>query len=752
MTPSLSGIAMNANQWARIRLGGLALLLTLSLLLSGCSTSITPAASTPTPAGSREGLPTPLPLATPAASTASTALSGSASPAAATPEARETTVVPRAPTGAPPTEPTPSGGAGWDLIYVQDGTVYRADYWGNNGQATGNAGLASGLALWHQYLAYDQMSALRIADLQRGSAREVPSLSADPTSSLQFLWASDGRALIYALSREDAQASTFGRSVDVGRLDVSSGQIKPLLTVQDYPGVALLAFDGPAEEFILVPRGGDPSFGEAWLCDALTGSRKAILQIEGDGTALASPDGRRLLTTSYDSQREASQIRIYEFADGSVSSPSTFTYAPNTHGAGYIWSPDGTRVAFLLRDGKSYWDNVTRGLGVWVLDTATLEAHRIADEAELGSGPVGWTPDGEWIVCFHADPGADSYYYALRPTGTERHIMTMGPQARLVGWIPSAPSSLPPTTEVTSPPVALAQIEELFRRARSDPSALAEGAAAFLLARAGWESSTAGQAVSVRRLSSDLAVVKLPPDGIYLFWPGGWQRVVVGDVMQDARLADDEVGIVFARVGASSVSPAFVLLRRQAAGGWGMVWSPAGQSEWICTDGSISFGDPGLSRLLLVGSSFGLDSGDNVVFSECHACPHRTLRSVWERQGNEYVRLSSLPPDAPRAKRLWEMTEPSPYASLYEFIRRLRAGDQVGARLLAVNDDVLVQATAHGLAEPGVRLVVDKAEGNQITFSAGDTPGPLAAEMEEQGGQWRVSRIAEAGQPQASAS
>jgi hypothetical protein len=206
----------------------------------------------------------------------------------------------------------------------------------------------------------------------------------------------------------------------------------------------------------------------------------------------------------------------------------------------------------------------------------------------------------------------------------------------------------------------------------------------------------------------------------------------------------DELGLIFAQMGSGAANPAFLLLRRHSAGGWDTLWSAAGQREWICTDGSISFSDEGLSQLRLIGSSFGLDSGKDEVFSECHACPHRTLVSLWERRGDEYYRASELAPDALRAERLWEMTEPSPYASLYEFTRRLRAGDQPGARSLAVSDLSLQQAQEHDLASKGVRLAVTGAEGNRVDFAAGETGRRLTAELAYQDGRWLVLSITEA--------
>ena len=743
----------------------LLLLLMTLLLLTACTILVEPITSIPEPpGGASEGLPTALPLATSASPRTHTPLPLSLPTVALTPEAQPTAISSPVSTDTPVAEPPPAVAPDWDLVYLQDGTIYRADYWGNGARPVVDVGLASVLALRQHQLAYDDLSTLCTADLDRGSVREVTALPADPTSEIHFLWASDGRALIYALSREDSQAPTFGRSVDVGRVEMPDGQVRPLFTVQDRAGCTLLTFDGPAEEFVLVPRGGDPSFAEAWLCDALTGSQKATLQIEGDGTAMASPDGHRLLTTTFDSQTNTSQIRIYDLAGGSAGVPAIFAHAPNTHGAGHTWAPDGARVAFLLRDGKPYRDNVTRGLGIWVLDVTTMQARQIADEAQLGSGPVGWTPDGDWITCFHADPEGGSYYYALRPDGTDRHLMTVGPQARLVGWVLAAPPSPPTAIETARPPGAPPDVSELFRQALSDPAMLPEGAAAFLLlpelismddgqaaaylssllTQAGWEFPLATQGVNLKRPGADLTLVRLPTHDVYLFWSGGWQKIAVADTIEDVRLVNDDLGVIFAHVGAASVNPAFILLRRQPAGGWETLWSPAGQREWLCTDGTITFVGEGLSQLRLAGSSFALDSGADEVFSECRACPHRTLVSTWERRDNEYLRRSALPPGASRAERLWEMTEPSPYASLHEFIRRLRIGDRAGARLLAVNDSVIEEAFACGLAEANVRLLVDSVAGQRIAFRAGDAARRLVAELAEQEGRWRVLSITDA--------
>jgi len=740
---------------------GVALLLAALVLAVGCASPLEPATAPPGPASAAENeLPTALPLVTTARPERPTPLPLSLPTAGPTPEALPTAAAPAGPTDAPEAHSDPSGSGGWDLVYLQDGTIYRGDYWGNDARPIVDVDQASTLALYDQRLAYDDLSSLIVADLSDGHVSRVEALPEDPTSNLHFVWASDGRALAYVLSREDPQAPSFGRSVDVGRVEKGSGgQAITLFTLPDCLGANLLMYDGPDEELLLVPQGDDPSFREAWLYDARTGARKATLKVEGTGVCTASIDGRRVLTTAFDHEQDVSQIRVYDLDDTLVMGPRVFLHGPSMHSVGHVWSSDGSNIAFLLRAGKSPWDDVGGALGVWALDTDSMQARQIAEETSLGSGPVASTPCGDWVVCYHLDAQGGSYYYAVRTDAADRVLLALGPQARIVGWAPS----LPAVAKTTTPQASLAHVEELFARALSNPSLLAEGVATFLslpevssmddgqatsrlcstLAQSGWEPPVTGQMAALWRLGGDLAALRLPPNDIYLFWAGGWQKVVTGDLIQDARLVGDELGLIFAQVGAGTVNPTFLLLRRQPAGGWDVVWSPAGQREWICTDGGISFEGEGLSALRLVGSSFGLDSGQDEVYSECHACPHRTLVSLWERRGEEYERTSALRSDASRAERLWEMTEPSAYASLYEFTRGLRTGNQAMVRMLAGSGTVVEQAREYGLADTSVRLVVESAEGGKVGFTAGETARQLAAELAIQEGLWRVLSITE---------
>jgi hypothetical protein len=210
-------------------------------------------------------------------------------------------------------------------------------------------------------------------------------------------------------------------------------------------------------------------------------------------------------------------------------------------------------------------------------------------------------------------------------------------------------------------------------------------------------------------------VVQLPPLAIYIIEPQRAQVVASGHVVLDARLVGDDLGLVFGVLGDGPVQPTFALLRRQADGTWQTLWLPQGQRDWIATDGEIAFAGEGLDVLQVSGSSFGLDEGEDAAFSECRACPHRQLVADWVRQGDQYVRQTQLPADAPLADALWEMTQRTPYGVVYECIRRLRLDLPVDE--LVANASVLAKLRDFGLATPGLRLAPTEELADRVNFA-----------------------------------
>jgi hypothetical protein len=344
-----------------------------------------------------------------------------------------------------------------------------------------------------------------------------------------------------------------------------------------------------------------------------------------------------------------------------------------------------------------------------------MQASQVLEETGVSSSLVGWTPDGEYIVGYHRGETEDTYFYAVRPDGGDRRILTIGREAEILGWMPYM-------GETVVPKIVVDPWRVRFVQETGDSTTTAEVVAQFVsegigrddqtlsdqlreyLEQAGWQFDLV--APSVKRVSDTTFVAQLPPMDIHVLESGRAQRVATGDLVLDARQEEEDIGLVYGMIGASAVQPDFVLLRRQPDATWQRLWTPQGQQHWVATDGEIRFAKGDLQRLEVIGSSFGLDHGDAQVFSECHACPHRRLVATWVRSGEEYVRQTDLPADAPLGQVLWEMTERSPYAILYECLRRLTAG--LAADELVADASVLAQIEENGLADPGLRLMAEE--------------------------------------------
>ncbi len=259
--------------------------------------------------------------------------------------------------------------------------------------------------------------------------------------------------------------------------------------------------------------------------------------------------------------------------------------------------------------------------------------------------------------------------------------------------------------------------------------------------------------VDLLRVEPTLYLVKFGLYPITLFWgqagtPFDCYPVTEGDVILDARLVGDEMGIIFASIGASTVTPYYLLLRREETG-WERVWPTESEPRddlWIATDGEISFASDDLSLLQVKGSSFLVDYPEEIFF-ECHACAHRFFDLLWERQGDEYLPQANLPLDAPYYDRRWEITQPSPYASLFEFLRCLRAGDEAGALELVAEPHVLDQAVALGLDDPVVTYMVEwePAPEDALFFSTEDLTREFVATFIQpsKGEHWILTSLAE---------
>lgn len=260
---------------------------------------------------------------------------------------------------------------------------------------------------------------------------------------------------------------------------------------------------------------------------------------------------------------------------------------------------------------------------------------------------------------------------------------------------------------------------------------------AHLFTKAGWTEWV--PVMKIKRLKSTLYLVGIgyafgtQPSSLYVFYDSSYKKIATGENglinVIDYRMVGDELGVIFNRVpGSTAFEPDFALLRKEK-GKWNVQWTPEGQREWIAMDGEIKFLKADLSLIQVRGTSFALQSAIQAskeeVFCEGHASAHRFFIGIWEKQGEAYLRKTKLPPNVPFYDKLCEMTEPSPYATVFEFLRRLRIGEDGGAAELS-GEMIVKKAKELGLSE-----IVD-SKGNIICYDWGFNRSGKAEPDEEE--------------------
>ena len=623
----------------------------------------------------------------------------------------------------PPVEPTsaPKPGIGLHLVFAQGGGIYRGDYLGREPAEVASVPQLEAWDFCRGVLAIARGGGLDIIDLNRGSLASYEAGIEGEVQFSQVLWSASGRSLLYAAVLGEETVPTLGRGVEL-RAIAYDGTVLGGLRIHDVTGVNLLRYDDAVGRVLVIPLGGDATFERADYYEPASGKLLDTVHIQGEGVAAVSPDGRLLLTECFP-PRSGAQLALYDLTISGNQRPMTWQHPEATHSVSHIWSPDGRYLAYLLREGRSF-SETTKGLGLWVLDVATMQARKVLEETCLSSSTVSWTPDGVYIMGHHRGIGGGSYFYVVRPDGGDRQILGLGPDAVVLGWMPPVKGPVPKVVvdpwrvrflDSEGDPQALAQVVAEFVSAHpyTEEEELSRQVREYLL-HSGWEIEPVRP--TVKRVSEEVFLAQLPPASIYLIQEGVPSPIGSGHVIVDARLEGNQLGVVFGIVAGGALQPTYLVLRDSGAGTWGWLWTPQGQNDWITTDGEIRFVGEGLGTLQVSGTSFGIE---NRVFVECHACPHRRLVATWSRKGEAYVRQTNLPSDAPRDDVFWEMTQRTPYAVVYECLRRLRQG--VPADELMEKPEVLDQIVALGLLNKELRLTADEETAEGVRF--GDVEG-----------------------------
>ena len=215
------------------------------------------------------------------------------------------------------------------------------------------------------------------------------------------------------------------------------------------------------------------------------------------------------------------------------------------------------------------------------------------------------------------------------------------------------------------------------------------------------------------RRQNDIAIVGLPNAmGLYLFdlraepgspplelshWTAGLNELTV-------TWGTAEAGISYTTLGSDNVTRVHYILARRIDGRWKVTWFSDEQPDWWfnARDAVVAVA-PDLSQVSVVGEAQGttlaiIENGETEL--------HRRFRLDWLREGDAYRMEPPLTSRQARQEWLWEVAEPGAYATLVEFLERLRLQDETGAGRLLASPTLMTTAYDLGLDWPERRYYV----------------------------------------------
>lgn len=287
-------------------------------------------------------------------------------------------------TALPPAPPSPTlePPAPAALVYLQDDTLYRAGFWGASPTPVLQALLAETLIFRSGMLAAAQGPHVQVVDLAR-EQRAAAELDVANVEYVDLLWGSAGHSLVYCALVGGAQDESRERHVELHILDASAVPAKEELptlghvALNDVESVSLLRYDDVQKRLLLVPRGENPIFREIRFYD-LNGQLVDTYPAEGQGDVLISPDGRYILTEQFTDS--GARFALYDLQAQGETRPRVFPHEKGAYSMFPFWSPDGRRVAYLLRRNQDGQNGPIEALGLWVLDIESGQTQRILEE------------------------------------------------------------------------------------------------------------------------------------------------------------------------------------------------------------------------------------------------------------------------------------------------------------------------------------------------------------------------------------
>ncbi|MGC9359646.1 MAG: hypothetical protein ACP5G7_04615 [Anaerolineae bacterium] len=638
-------------------------------------------------------------------------------------------------TGHPTVTATPTSAVPQHLVMARDTSILFGGLRGEDPQQIAQLELTETWAMQGGKLALAQGRLVQAVDLIEG-VHWSQHLDQDGIIRTEVLWGAEGQRLLHiAVARDDK-----GHHTTLRVLDTETGTILSTRALADGTLISALRYDDRDDRVYLAVQGDAGGLVEV-----------RVVSVSGEGEAASYPVGGQL-PVSLDREgqhmayvsRDATALCVQELGS---ETPSRCVALPVGHlPTSYAWSNSGDMLAVMLQANPVATTAQPQEAGLWILSTSDATLRQVLAHEGSMSAVVGWSPGGEMILARHSGGSIPDHVYLIRPDGGDRRILPSSERMVPLGWMPPRPPDAPELELDPWPMRFAAQGTDAQGLANVTARWLAlteTGTDEQLSARlrayvhaSGWQIDLTGP--QVVRVAEGLCVVHLPPLTICVCEGGSAYAIASGQLIQDVRYQGDQLALIYATIGASSVTPGFVLARRDSEG-WRAAWTPQGQRYWIATDGEIGFANGGLDRLLVRGSSFGLEPASGDAFRECHACLHRWLQTEWIRTEDGYVLANEAINSMPRDQALWVLTERGPYAVLHEALRRLRLGESISD---LADAKAVEQAVALGLMEPG-RLFVGEEEMPEAVVFADLASGTRYIAEVRQGRLTLVARAAE---------
>jgi hypothetical protein len=280
-------------------------------------------------------------------------------------------------------------------------------------------------------------------------------------------------------------------------------------------------------------------------------------------------------------------------------------------------------------------------------------------------------------------------------------------------------------------------------RALDDPTA----STSYTDAAFASEALTLDDPALIRR-RDDLAAVALPDGlGLVLYDLGAeagappleLSRWTAGMRAMQVSWGADEVGVSYATAGRDGVGRVHYALAGRDEDGWRRMWLSDEAPDWWfnAVGGTLDVRD---DRAVLTVT--GPAELTTETFFELEGEPRRTFRVEWRRLENTYVLAPAVESYPSRTAWLWDVAEPSPYATLVEFVERLQREDMDGAESLAANPTAFEAALAFDLQRPDRRYQVVEASDNRVRFRDVEATYEAVFRAPDQpGGDWLINGI-----------